>query len=90
MRTTGMAVFACLLATLAAVSNAQEIDRMEPPFWWTGFVHGELQIMLHGEDIAGLGAKLSEAVGGYREMFIRFYETAEALYSGVFLCSCIL
>ena len=58
-------VLAATLAALAACSSDDSattasggIDRVEPPFWWTGFVHGELQIMLHGEDIAGLGASV--------------------------------
>jgi len=29
------------------------IDRVEPPFWWIGFEHRELQLMVHGDDIAG-------------------------------------
>ena len=28
------------------------IDRIEPPFWWTGFEHKELQIMIHGHGTA--------------------------------------
>ena len=58
-------VLAATLAALAACSSDDSattasggIDRVEPPFWWTGFVHGELQIMLHGEAIAGLGASV--------------------------------
>ncbi len=27
-------------------------DRVEPPFWWTGFKHPELQLMIHGKEIA--------------------------------------
>lgn len=30
---------------------AGPIDRVEPPFWWQGFEHNELQILVHGDDI---------------------------------------
>ena len=36
---------------LAATANAGTIDRVEPPFWWQGFEHDELQIMVHGHGI---------------------------------------
>ncbi len=28
------------------------IARVEPPFWWIGFEHGELQLLLYGDDLA--------------------------------------
>ena len=33
-------------------AHASAIDRIEPPFWWQGFVHRELQLMVHGDGIA--------------------------------------
>ncbi|MEK8031593.1 glycoside hydrolase family 13 protein [Ideonella sp. DXS29W] len=49
----------CLLALLAApIIHAQSIDRVEPPFWWTGMKHRPLQLMLHGRDLAGLVARV--------------------------------
>ncbi len=29
---------------------------VEPPFWWQGFEHRELQLLVYGDDIAGLAA----------------------------------
>jgi glycosidase len=58
MRATSLAVLACLLAAFAAASSAQEIERVEPPFWWTGFEHRELQLMLHGNNISLLTPEL--------------------------------
>lgn len=52
MRNLILALLACLLTSLTAVGNAQEIERIEPPFWWTGFEHGELQLMLYGNNIS--------------------------------------
>ena len=40
-------------ALLTSPAFAGPIDRIEPPFWWQGFVHNELQIMVHGH---GVGA----------------------------------
>lgn len=42
----------CLLALFAALGQAQEIERIEPPFWWTGFEHREVQLMLYGNNIS--------------------------------------
>ena len=38
-----------IMATQPPV-NAQ-IDRVEPPCWWTGMKHPELQLMVHGKDV---------------------------------------
>ena len=47
-----------LVFLVSATAHAQEIERVEPPFWWTGFDHGELQLMLHGNNIAQLTAEI--------------------------------
>lgn len=52
MRISFLALLACLLTSLTAVGEAQEIERLEPPFWWTGFERGELQLMLYGNNIS--------------------------------------
>ncbi|RNL83757.1 alpha-amlyase [Sinomicrobium pectinilyticum] len=31
---------------------AQGLERVEPPFWWSGMKHNTLQLMLYGKDIA--------------------------------------
>src|SRR5210317_2253499 len=35
------------------------IVRVEPPFWWIGFEHTELQLLVHAGDIAGYTASVS-------------------------------
>ena len=35
-----------------SVAKAQEIARIEPPFWWIGMKNTELQILVHGKGIA--------------------------------------
>lgn len=49
------------LATLILsvfISNAAEIDRVEPPFWWTGMHDTELQLLVHGTDISAMDVTL--------------------------------
>ena len=59
MRKVILALLYCLLAGLTAVGEAQEIERIEPPFWWTGFEHTELQLLVHAGGIAGYAASVS-------------------------------
>jgi glycosidase len=55
-------IAAALLAlALGGAVCAAEIDRVEPPFWWTGFRHGELQILLHGDGIGSLDVDVAQA-----------------------------
>ena len=35
------------------------IDRVEPPFWWTGFKNTSLQLMVHGDNISEYDVQLS-------------------------------
>ncbi|MDY0255023.1 MAG: cyclomaltodextrinase N-terminal domain-containing protein, partial [Tenuifilaceae bacterium] len=32
--------------------SAQELSRVEPPSWWVGMKHNEIQLLVHGKDIA--------------------------------------
>ncbi|MGV7211474.1 glycoside hydrolase family 13 protein [Oxalobacteraceae bacterium A2-2] len=45
-----------LLAALCAACSAaaQDIDRIEPPSWWTGMHNPALQLMVHGKDVGML------------------------------------
>ncbi|WP_316828116.1 glycoside hydrolase family 13 protein [Pedobacter miscanthi] len=40
------------LITIFLKSHAEEIERIEPAFWWAGMKNPELQIMLYGKDIS--------------------------------------
>lgn len=35
-----------------SVAVSAQIERVEPPFWWSGMKHSELQVMFYGKDIA--------------------------------------
>ena len=49
-----IALLPCIAALLLAlpVQALATLDRVEPPFWWIGFEHRELQLLVHGDDIA--------------------------------------
>ena len=40
------------ISLLACNATAQEIERVEPPFWWAGFEHRELQLLVHGNNVS--------------------------------------
>ncbi len=61
MRCTAHFFVVLLCAGFAAAATAQEIDRIEPPFWWAGFEHQELQLMLHGNNISLLTPAVDHA-----------------------------
>ncbi len=37
---------------LISVSAFAQVDRVEPPFWWSDMTHNEVQIMFYGKNIA--------------------------------------
>ena len=43
-----------LIVVFAYTSWAQGLDRVEPPFWWSGMTIPELQLLVHGENISQL------------------------------------
>ena len=50
-RLTLIGLALCTMLT-ANAKNAQLTDHIEPTSWWSGMAHTELQLMLHGTDIA--------------------------------------
>ena len=52
MRCTALLLFTFLFAVFASGAHAQDVERIEPPSWWAGFEHRELQLMLHGNNIS--------------------------------------
>ena len=45
-------IFLLFLLLPFFIQAQNRIERVEPPFWWTGMNNTKLQIMLYGEDIA--------------------------------------
>ncbi|MBN2813984.1 MAG: cyclomaltodextrinase N-terminal domain-containing protein, partial [Bacteroidales bacterium] len=42
------------LVTLRTVACEYELKHVDPPMWWTGMNNTELQLMVHGDQIADL------------------------------------
>ncbi len=42
---------AVVTAFTTQAATGAEIDRLEPPFWWQGFEHRELQLLVYGADV---------------------------------------
>ncbi len=42
----------CLVLCFSGKALSQNIDRIEPPFWWTGMANPSLQLLVYGENIA--------------------------------------
>jgi len=60
-------------------ADAGPVDRIEPPFWWQGFEHQELQILVHGHGVAdfkvtveypGISVKRVERVESDNYLFV--------------------
>jgi len=51
-------LFLFVLGLTVRPAAAGPIDRVEPPFWWQGFEHQELQIMIHGHGAAGFDVSI--------------------------------
>ncbi len=49
---------ASLLILVANLTYAGPIDRVEPPFWWTGFEHQELQVLIYGHEAGTFDASV--------------------------------
>jgi len=51
MRTSITFIF-CLLLAWQAQSQDNIVQRVEPPFWWTGFKSTDLQLLVYGKNVA--------------------------------------
>jgi hypothetical protein len=40
-----------VIPVYSGTKNKPTLNRMEPPFWWTGFKNPSLQLMVYGERI---------------------------------------
>ena len=49
-----MLAFLLILTGFTNFAIGQEISRVEPPFWWAGMKNQHLQLMLYGNNLAGL------------------------------------
>lgn len=55
-----LAITLCTFVTLLTpMAKAQTVNRVEPPNWWVGMKNQELQLLVHGKDIANTEVELS-------------------------------
>jgi glycosidase len=59
MRRILLALIALLFLGNLAVFAKYKIDHLEPAFWWTGMKNKNLQLLVHGENIADLKPELN-------------------------------
>lgn len=52
-------LYLAILLLFGISAYSAELDRVEPPFWWTGFNNPNLQLMVHGEDISALNPEIN-------------------------------
>lgn len=73
-------LFTVLWLTWCSQAGAAAIERVEPPFWWQGFEHTELQLMVHGPGVGDLepsvgheGISISRIVHGDSPNYLFIY-----------------
>ncbi len=54
-----LTILAVLTGFIGPVLAGNTINRVEPPFWWTGFKDSSLQLLVHGSDISAYHPKIS-------------------------------
>ncbi|MDP1621698.1 MAG: glycoside hydrolase family 13 protein [Bacteroidales bacterium] len=54
----GLSLFLLVLIPFRIFSQQITLDRVEPPYWWTGFKHNNLQLMVYGKNIGSTTVSL--------------------------------
>src|SRR6201986_740225 len=49
----------CLLLALGASAQIPALERVEPMFWWVGMSNPNVQLIVHGDNIASLNVQLN-------------------------------
>ncbi|MBS1503700.1 MAG: glycoside hydrolase family 13 protein [Bacteroidetes bacterium] len=59
MRKSLFLMLACLSAALSVSAQIPALERVEPMFWWVGMHNPDLQLIVHGNDLASRNVQLS-------------------------------
>ena len=51
-----------IILIVSSISYSQQIERIEPPFWWEGFKNTSLQLLIYGENISNLDFKIKSDI----------------------------
>ena len=65
-----------LLFFIGLQINAQKIERVEPPNWWVGMKHNQLELLIYGKDIA----ELIPSIEGVNCMLVNSVKTENENY----------
>lgn len=52
MKISSRVILFLFYLAFAKASIAQSIDKIEPPFWWAGMEHSQVEVMIYGDKIA--------------------------------------
>jgi glycosidase len=63
MRRSLLAALFLFAFPLLATAQSPSIDRIDPPFWWVGMEHNEVELMVYGDNIADARVELGDAPG---------------------------
>ena len=51
-----------ILLLICSISYSQQIERIEPPFWWEGFKNTSLQLLVYGENISSFDFNIKSEI----------------------------
>ena len=51
-----------IILLASSISYSQQIERIEPPFWWEGFKNTSLQLLIYGKNISNLDFKIKSDI----------------------------
>jgi glycosidase len=72
------ALLLCLLLAWLLPAHAATISRVEPANWWVGMKHSQVELMLHGRDLARLQPRISHP--GVRMVGVQALENPNYLF----------
>ena len=73
-----IALLACLLLGWLLPLHAATLSRVEPENWWVGMRHSQVELMLHGRDIAALAPRIAHP--GVRVSQVQALESPNYLF----------
>ena len=87
----GLLLLAACSPDEAGTAAGDRIERVEPPFWWAGFKHTELQLLVRGDDIARYepsvaanGVSIARVASGDSPNYLFIYLDISAAQAGSF------
>src|SRR4051794_13970280 len=59
MRKSLFIIVGCLLAAMGVSAQIPALERVEPMFWWVGMSNPDVQLIVHGNNIASRNVQLN-------------------------------